>query len=162
MSMSNGFKALMMGGALGLIAVFSAAAWAETPAPADISEEDAYLDVLPKVEIPDDVQPIPGAVNEEFRNCEASWPAGYASARSGPEARALRDIYGLVRVRNVIETQDCACTGKVANWEKVEAVAAALRDHHDVQRLSWQQTKAIAEEAATLTAVAETMCGGSF
>ena len=160
--MANDFKVRTMGGALWLIAVFSAAAWAETPAPADISEEDAYLDVLPKVEIPDAVQPIPGAVHEEFRNCEASWPAGYALARSGPEARALRDIYGLVRVRNVIETQNCGCTGKVANWEDVEAVAAALRDHHDVQRLSWQQTKAIAEEAATLTAVAETMCGGSF
>ena len=160
--MTNAFKVRMMGGALGLIAVFSATAWAETPAPADISEEDTYLDVLPKVEIPEDIQPIRGAVNEEFRNCEAFWPAGYALARSGPEARALRDIYGLVRVRNVIETQDCGCAGKVANWEKVEAVAAALRDHHDVQRLSWQQTKAIAEEAATLTAVAETMCGGSF
>ena len=160
--MSNGFKALMMGGALALIAVFSTAAWAETPAPADLAQINAYLDVLPKVDVPENVGPIPGAVNEEFRNCEASWPAGYALARSGPEARALRDIYGLVRVRNVIETQDCGCAGKVANWEKVEAVAAALRDHHDVQRLSWQQTKAIAEEAATLTVVAETMCGGSF
>ena len=160
--MANDFKVRTMGGALWLIAVFSAAAWAETPAPADIAQEEAYLDVLPKVEIPEIVEPIPGAVNEEFRNCEAFWPAGYALAQSGPEARALRDIYGLVRVRNVIETQDCGCAGKVANWEKVEAVAAALRDHHDVQRLSWQQTKAIAEEAATLTAVAETMCGGSF
>ncbi|OHC53455.1 MAG: hypothetical protein A3D16_20330 [Rhodobacterales bacterium RIFCSPHIGHO2_02_FULL_62_130] len=160
--MANAFKARMMGGALGLIAVLSVAAWAETPAPADLAQEGAYLDVLPKVEIPENVGPIPGAVNEEFRNCEAAWPAGYALARSGPEARALRDIYGLVRVQNVIETQDCGCTGKVANWEEVEAVAAALRDHHDVQRLSWQQTKAIAEEAATLTAVAETMCGGNF
>jgi len=162
MSMANPFKRRMMGGAFGLIAVFSAAAWAETPVPADLVQEEAYLDVLPKVDVPENVGPIPGAVNEEFRNCEASWPAGYALARSGPEARALRDIYGLVRVRNVIETQDCGCAGKVANWEKVEAVAAALRDHHDVQRLSWQQTKAIAEEAATLTVVAETMCGGSF
>ena len=162
MSMTNAFKARLMGGAFGLIAIISTAAWAETPAAADIGREDAYLDVLPKVEIPENVEPIPGAVNEEFRNCEAFWPAGYALARSGPEARALRDIYGLVRVRNVIETQNCGCTGKVANWEDVEAVAAALRDHHDVQRLSWQQTKAIAEEAATLTAVAETMCGGSF
>ena len=160
--MADDFKVRTMGGALWLIAVFSAAAWAETPVPADLAQEDAYLDVLPKVEIPEDIQPIRGAVNEEFRNCEAFWPAGYALARSGPEARALRDIYGLVRVRNVIETQDCGCTGKVANWEEVEAVAAAVRDHHDVQRLSWQQTKAIAEEAATLTAVAETMCGGSF
>ena len=162
MIMTNTFKAQLMGGAFGLMAIISTAAWAETPAPADIAQEDTYLDILPQIDVPENGEPIPGAVNEEFRNCEAFWPAGYALARSGPEARALRDIYGLVRVRNVIETQDCGCAGKVANWEKVEAVAAALRDHHDVQRLSWQQTKAIAEEAATLTAVAETMCGGSF
>ena len=160
--MTKVVKVRTMGGALWLISVFSAAAWAETPVPAELAQEEAYLDVLPKVEIPENVEPIPGAVNEEFRKCEAFWPVGYALARSGPEARALRDIYGLVRVRNVIETQDCGCTGKVANWEEVEAVAAALRDHHDVQRLSWQQTKAIAEEAAELTVVVETMCGGSF
>lgn len=160
--MTNLFKARMMGSAFGMIAIISSAAWAETPVPADIAQEDAYLDVLPKVEIPNDVQAILGAVNEEFRNCEASWPDGYALARSGPEARALRDIYGLVRVRNVIETQDCGCKGKVANWEDVEAIAAALRDQRGVQRLGWQQTKGIAEEAAELTIVAETMCGGSF
>jgi hypothetical protein len=162
MSMTNAFKMRMMGGALGLIAVFSAAAWAETPAPADISEEDAYLDVLPKVEIPDDVQPIPGAVNEEFRNCESSWPAGYALARSGPEARALRDIYSFVRAQNVISTGDCGCSGKVANWEGVEEIAAALRERHDVERLGWQQTELVSGEAKNLIAIAETMCGGSF
>ena len=160
--MTKVFKAQMMGGAFGLVAVFSATAWSETPDPENSAQVDAYLDVLPKVEIPADVQPIPGAVNKEFRNCEASWPAGYALARSGPEARALRDIYGLVRVRNVIKTLDCGCAGKVAKWKDVEAVAAALRDQYGVERLSWRQTKAIAEEAATLTAVAETMCGGSF
>lgn len=160
--MANVFQAQIIGSALGLITAVASTVWAETPASAAIAQEDAYLDVLPKVEIPDDVQPIPGAVNEEFRNCEASWPAGYALARSGPEARALRDIYGLVRVRNVIETRDCGCAGKVASWEEVEAAAAALRDHNDVERLSWQQTKAVAEEATKLTIVAETMCGGSF
>ena len=160
--MTNAFKAQIIGSALGLIAILSTAAWSETPAPADIAQEDAYLDVLPKVDVSENVQPIPGAVNEEFRNCEASWPAGYALARSGPEARALRDIYGLIRVRNVIETQDCGCAGKVANWEDVEAVAVALREQYGIKRLGWQQTKAIAEEVAELTIVAETMCGGSF
>ena len=160
--MTKAFKARMMVGAFGLIAFFSAAAWAETPAPADISEEDAYLDVLPKVEIPDDVQPIPGAVNEEFRNCEASWPAGYASARSGPEARALRDIYSFVRAQNVISTGDCGCSGKVANWEGVEEIAAALRERHDGERLGWQQTEMVSGKAMKLIAIAETMCGGSF
>jgi hypothetical protein len=162
MSMTNFFKVRLMGGALGLIAVFSAAAWAETPAPADLAQEEAYLNVLPKVEIPEDIQPIPGAVNEEFRNCEASWPAGYALARSGPEARALRDIYSFVRAQNVISTGDCGCSGKVANWAGVEEIAAALRERHDTERLGWQQTELVSAEAKKLIAIAETMCGGSF
>ncbi len=160
--MANAFKVRMLGGALGLIAVFSTAAWAETPAPANIGREDTYLDVLPKVDVPENVEPIPGAVNEEFRNCEASWPAGYALARSGPEARALRDIYSFVRARNVISTRDCGCSGKVANWEDVEKIAAALRERHNVERLGWQQTELVSGKAKKLIAIAETMCGGSF
>ncbi len=160
--MANVFQAQIIGSALGLITAFASTVWAETPAPAAIAQEDAYLDVLPKVEIPDDVQPIKGAVNEEFRNCEASWPAGYALARSGPEARALRDIYSFVRAQNVISTGDCGCSGKVANWEGVEEIAAALRERHDVERLGWQQTELVSAEAKKLIAIAETMCGGSF
>ena len=160
--MADDFKVRTMGGALWLIAVFSAAAWAETPVPADLVQEEAYLDVLPKVDVPENVGPIPGAVNEEFRNCEASWPAGYALARSGPEARALRDIYSFVRAQNVISTGDCGCSGKVANWEGVEEIAAALRERHDVERLGWQQTELVSGKAKKLIAIAETMCGGSF
>jgi hypothetical protein len=162
MSMTKAFEARMICGAFGLIAIISTAAWAETTAPADIPEEDAYLDVLPKIEIPENVEPIPGAVNEEFRNCEASWPAGYALARSGPEARALRDIYSFVRAQNVISTGDCGCSGKVANWAGVEEIAAALRERHDTERLGWQQTELVSAEAKKLIAIAETMCGGSF
>ena len=160
--MANDFKVRTMGGALWLISVFSAAAWAETPVPAELAQEEAYLDVLPKVEIPENVEPIPGAVNEEFRNCEASWPTGYALARSGPEARALRDIYSFVRAQNVISTRDCGCSGKIANWDGVEEIAAALRERHDTERLGWQQTESVSAEAKKLIAIAETMCGGSF
>jgi hypothetical protein len=162
MSMTKAFEARVMGGAFGLIAIISTAVWAETPALADLAQEDAYLDVLPKVDVPENVEPIPGAVNEEFRNCEASWPEGYALARSGPEARALRDIYSFVRARNVISTRDCGCSGKVANWAGVEQIAAALRERHDTERLGWQQTELVSAEAKKLIAIAETMCGGSF
>lgn len=151
-----------LGALLVAMPLLSGAVWAETPAPTDLALEEAFLDVLPKVEVPEDVQPIPGAVNEEFRNCKAFWPTGYEQAQSGPEARALRDIYGLVRTRNVIATQDCSCAGKVASWEDVEAVATAVREFHSVERLTWQDTKAIADEADRLTAVAEIMCGGKF
>ncbi len=152
-----------LGAALAVMPLISGVVVAETtPAPADIAQEEAFLSILPKIEIPDDVQPIPGAVNEEFRNCQAFWPAGYELARSGPEARALRDIYSFVRTRNVVATKDCGCTGKVADWHEVDAAAAALREYHNVERLTWLQTEAISTEAKKLIAVAETMCGGSF
>ena len=160
--MTKAFKARGIGSAFGLFAIISTAAWAETPAPADIAQEEAHLDVLPKVEIPDDVQPIPGAVNEEFRNCRANWPAEYELSQKGPEARAYRDIYGFIKVRNVVQTQDCSCAGKVASWDDVEALAASLRRAKSVERLTWQQTLEVFEASNALFPIAETMCGGSF
>jgi hypothetical protein len=154
-------KLAVMGAMLAL-ASLPGIAQVETPAPADAAQEEAFLDVLPKVEIPDDVQPIPGAVNEEFRNCRSAWPEDYKLAQSGQEARALRDIYGLVQAQNVIKNRDCTCAGKVANWQAVETIAATLRKELGVEVLSWQQTKKVAVEADRLTAIAETMCGGSF
>lgn len=148
-----------------VVASLSAAqfAQAETPAPADPGAEEAFLKILPRVEVPEDVQPIPGAVNVEFKNCEAFWPPEYrAKAQTGVEGRAYRDIYGLIRARNVIETEDCGCTGKAAPWDKVEEVAAALRDQHHATELQWQHTKAIHKEGRKLVAIAETMCGGRF
>lgn len=135
---------------------------AQTPAPASSAQEKAFLEVLPKIEVPDDVQPIPGAVNEEFRNCRAFWPAEYEQVQSGPEARALRDIYGYVQARNVVAMQDCTCLGKVGSWAQVETLATALRAEVGVQSLTWQHTKTVVDDADRLTAIAETMCGGSF
>ena len=135
---------------------------AETPAGHGMAGEEAFLDVLPKVAVPADVQPIPGAVNEEFRNCRSSWPTEYALAQSGPEARALRDIYSFVRARNVIETQDCSCSGKVASWSDVDDLALKLRKEKRVEMLSWQDTAPVSDEARKLVAVAEAMCGGRF
>lgn len=160
--MAKVFKAQMMGSAVGLIAIISTAAWADTPAPAGSPQEEAYLDVLPKVEVPENVQPIPGVVNEEFRNCRANWPTEYEMSQEGPEARVYRDIYGYVQARNVVATRDCSCAGKVASWKDVETIATALHADLGVQRLTWQYTRNISEEAARLTAIAETMCGGSF
>lgn len=138
-------------------------ALAESPAPLDQASEEAFLKILPRVEVPEDVQPIPGAVNVEFKHCDAYWPPEYrAKAQTGVEGRAYRDIYGLIRAQNVIATQDCGCTGKAAPWDKVEEIATALRDQHHATELNWQYTKAIHEEGRKLVAVAEAMCGGGF
>ena len=148
--------------ALILATLLTGVAAAETPAPADLAQEESFLDVLPKVDVPDDVQPIPGAVNEEFRNCEAHWPPEYALSQKGPEARAYRDIYGYVKVRNVIATGDCTCAGKVAAWSDVDLIAAAIRKEADKERLGWQDTKVVFDASNEMFPVAETMCGGSF
>jgi len=155
-------KREIVGVALALMGAFSSPIWAESVGPADGAQEEAFLGVLPKIEVPDDVQPIPGAMNEEFRICRASWPAEFEQAQSGPEARALRDIYGYVQARNVVATQDCTCAGKVASWADVEILAGAMQTDLGVQLLTWQHTKTVVEEADRLTAIAETMCGGGF
>jgi hypothetical protein len=150
------------GAATILTVLMTGMATAETPALADLVQEEAFLDVLPKIEVPDDVQPIPGAVNEKFRNCEAEWPTEYALSQKGPEARAYRDIYGYVKARNVIATKDCSCTGKVAAWSEVELIAAAIRKAAGKERLNWQNTKAVFDASNEMFPIAENMCGGSF
>jgi hypothetical protein len=155
-------KRRAIGATLALAALLPGIALAETPAPADAAQEQAFLDVLPKIEIPEDVQPIPGAVNEEFRNCEAQWPTEYAVSQKGSEARAYRDIYGLIKVRNVIETRDCTCAGKVAAWSDVELIASSLREKSGKEHLGWQDTKAVFDASNELFPIAETMCGGDF
>ena len=40
----------------------------------------------------------------------------------------------------------------MADWDDVDAVAAALREYHNVERLTWQQTESISAEAKKLIA----------
>ena len=148
--------------ALAALPLLSGMVLAEAQKPAAVAAEDAFLDILPKIEVPEDVQPIPGAVNEEFRNCRASWPPEYEASQKGSEARAFRDIYGLVKVRNVILTQDCSCVGKVATWGPVEAVATKLKELNHVAELRANHTEAIHEESESLFPVTEVMCAGKF
>lgn len=147
---------------LALASLLPGPGFAETSAAPQLAQEEVFLDVLPKFQIPDDVQPILGAVNEEFRNCRHSWPRGYWAVRSGPEAGALRDIYSFVRAMNVIETKNCSCSGKVASWQDVEVVAATLRQRFGVSLLNWRHTRETSAAARRLIGVAETLCGGRF
>ena len=133
---------------------------AENPSQEQIGDEAAFLAVLPKIAVPDDVQPISGAVNEPFRTCEAAWPKGYTLSQSGPEARAYRDIYGYVKAQNVIRSQDCSCTGKTASWPEVERIASYIRSEAETPHLNWQNTRSVFEASTRLIAIAETLCSG--
>lgn len=160
--MRTTYRANLPGLALAVFIGLAGPVVAATPAPVPSPDEDAFLDILPKVDVPEDVQPIPGAVNEEWRSCQAVWPSEYETSQKGPEARAYRDIYGFVQARAVIEGKDCGCQTKAAEWEHVEAIADRLREHFDATALSWTHTRSMSDAADRLIAVAETMCGGAF
>lgn len=136
--------------------------FAETSSALQLAQEEVFLKVVPQFQVPDDVQPILGAVNEEFRNCRHLWPREYTGSQARVEARAYRDIYGFVKARNVIIQQDCTCTGKVAAWADVEKIAREIREQTGKAKLSWQETRSIFEASEQLFAVVETLCGGRF
>ena len=137
--------------------VLAASAMAET------TEQD-FLHVAPLPEGIETVEPIPGAVNVRFQDCEAVWPEGYrawlAESVAAEGYARKRDIYGWLRARQAFETKDCGCIGKVASWEEVEHVYAALRETHG--RVWIRHTAEYAAHANILTAAVERMCGGPF
>lgn len=72
--------------------------------------------------------------------------------------RAYRDIYGYVKVRNVIATSDCAELQLVRRGPHCSNYPQRNRK----ERLSWQDTKVVFDTSNELFPIAETMCGGSF
>ncbi len=133
------------------------------PAMAETTEQD-FLHVAPLPEGIETVEPIPGAVNTRFQDCEAVWPEGYRAwlAESVAEEghARKRDIYSWLRAWQAFEAKDCGCTGKVAPWEDVDRVYEALKQAHG--RVEIMHTAAFASQADTLTAAVEQMCGGPF
>jgi hypothetical protein len=162
MIMSKNKPAAIMTLTMVSLVAFGGPSMAQTPAPVNPAQEEAFLDILPKVTVPDDVRPIEGAVNTEWRQCKGEWPSEYRLSQAGPEARAYRDIYGFVQAKSVIETQDCGCVTKAASWSDVEAIANKLRPVYGVDQLGWKHTRALSDTSDRLITVAETMCGGPF
>jgi hypothetical protein len=135
----------------------------DEPAAAETAEED-FLWVAPLPEGVEAVGPIPGAVNVHFRECEAVWPDGYrawlAESVAAEGHARKRDIYSWLRAWQAFETKDCGCAGKVAPWEEVDRIFAALRQAHG--RVEIKHTAVFASQADVLTAAVERMCGGPF
>ena len=78
----------------GQLAIFFVTALISTPIIADGSDaprggplaipgrEEEFLRIQPLPKGIENVSPIPGAVNVPFKECEASWPAGYRAFRA--------------------------------------------------------------------------------
>ena len=126
--------------------------------------EGDFLRVQPLPEGFEKVEPIPGAVNIPFADCEASWPEGYKAFRAEDFAvkdhARKRDIYAWLRAKQAFEARDCTCGGKVAHWEPVEAIYAGLVKTYGVVQI--KHTAAYDAQANQLTALVEKMCGGRF
>jgi hypothetical protein len=137
---------------------------ATPPVPETGAEEQSFLQVRPLPEGLEAVEPISGAVNVRFLDCESTWPEGYkvhraAGSRKEGYARK-RDIYSYLQASQAFETRDCGCAGKVAPWEAVEDIYAGLQG--ETGEVTQDQTAAYADAAADLIDAVETMCGGRF
>lgn len=133
------------------------------PAPDAAAEEQAFLRVQPLPEGLEKVQPLPGAKNVRFAECEAAWPQQYKENRSkigSAEFRAKSDIYAYLNAQQSFEMRDCTCTGKVAPWAKVDVIYAALVAEH--VELSSQDTAEFSEVADRLEGAVAILCGGKF
>ena len=137
---------------------------AAVPAPEAAAEEQAFLRVRPLPDGLATVEPIPGAVNVRFLDCQAAWPEGYKAHRAAGSRKdgyaRKRDIYSYLQASQAFETRDCGCAGKVAHWEPVEAIYAELQAENG--EVTQDQTAAYADAAADLIDAVETMCGGRF
>jgi hypothetical protein len=129
----------------------------------ETAEQD-FLQVAPLPEGIEAIEPIPGAVNTRFQDCEAVWPDGYRAwlAESvAIEGHAERgDIYGWLRTKQAFEAEACDCSAKVAPWDEVDAIYAALQSQHDHVLL--KHTAIYEEQARAYRAAVERMCGGPF
>jgi hypothetical protein len=165
---------LTMGLAIMTFAIGGGRADAQTPPITDsdgpsgdsaaAASEDDFLRVVPLPDGLEDLQPIVGAVNEPFRDCSTSFPAGYVSYRNESVAidgHAMRgDIYAYLRTRQAFDMRDCTCAGKVAPWEPVEEIYAALKRTHGEVLL--KHTAVYEDQARDLRTAVERLCGGPF
>jgi hypothetical protein len=137
---------------------------ATAPAPDAAAEEQEFLRLRPLQEGWEKVQPIPGAVNVRFLDCEAVWPEGYKAHRatgSRKEGYARkRDLYSYLQASQAFKARDCGCSGKVAPWEPVEDIYAGLQAESG--EVTQDQTAVYAVAAAKLIDAVETLCGGRF
>ena len=145
------------GALLALGVALAAPALAETA-------EDGFLEVAPLPDGIEAVEPVSGAANVRFQDCEAVWPEGYRAWRSesvAAEGHPSRgDIYGWLRTKGAFEAKSCDCAAKVAPWHQVEVIYSALKSRHGQVLL--KHTAVYEDQARQYRAAVERMCGGPF
>jgi hypothetical protein len=133
------------------------------PAGAETAEEE-FLTVAPLPQGIENVSPLLGAVNVRFQDCTAVWPDGYRAWRAesvAAEGHAERgDIYGWLRTKGAFEARACGCEAKVAPWDQVLVIYAAMESHHGQVLL--KHTAVYEDQARQYRAAVEHMCGAPF
>lgn len=130
----------------------------------ELADEEAYLRTYLGEQIDvSDIEPIPGVVNEPYRNCPKTPEMREVNKRAGaPGHRAYRDISLYLSRINVITKRECDCATKVIPDVAVRYVENELQEAHGVDTLTPHHTRHIFEESQRLGQVAKALCGGDF
>lgn len=124
---------------------------------ADSSAEsdDGFLRIMPD-DTAEHVEPFTGTKNEEFRTCEI--PKDLYKWLYKVGNRPQRDVYDYLRSKNVLETHDCGCSGKVLPLSKVMPFWNKLVEKYG--RVTSDQTEVFFDESERLDKIVRASCGG--
>ncbi len=122
---------------------------------ADPAPDDAALAALPR---------FTGTQNVPIEHCGPYTPqAVHDELIQGVptlERRMKSEIYGLLNLRQVLATENCTCSGKVAPWEPVARILAAfVKANGKPQPVD---AYGLRDEGMRLRRAVERLCGGAF
>ena len=110
------------------------------------------------------IAPFDGTENVPQSLCTEHEPAAAKNelklAPGSIERRMKGEIYGFLKLSNVLATRDCTCRGKVVAYEPVPIILRELVGKNGP--LSWLQVDELRDENLRLLRTVEHVCGGSF
>lgn len=126
-----------------------------------VEEDFLSLDLGDKTDT-SDVVPLKNAQNQRAVTCPKIPEVADREYLRGVSASATRRwIYSYVRAKNVVDTKDCSCTGKMPPFAPVYAIQKELEAQYGEDWADSGQQKYI-ELSEEYLDKAEAMCGGEF
>ncbi len=108
--------------------------------------------------------PFEGTENLPIVRCGAYWPQAAAvelDVMTGPPDRRMKElIYERMNIRQVLDTGDCTCGGKVAPFEPVSLVLEEVKERHGEP--TGNLFYAYRDENTRLGRAVERLCGGDL
>lgn len=131
-----------------------------------IEAEDDFLQISPDGDDAESSSQAAGTVKTEnvpYSSCQKApeLDGEEFNARSA-DGYATRMIYAYVQMKQVVDTQDCTCAGKVAPFSEVVRIKAELVEEHGEDWHRRKMGQFYNDESNALKKQAEAICGGEF